>query len=187
MYDGNKSPETGVPICLDCFRTVKEIEDADIARQAQLVNEARARLHRTIGLDVPASAPMLRLQPRPARIVVNQVHIGGDNLGNVNVGSLAAVRQSIRVVRESGNAALADSVERLTAAVESSRELESAERALAIQLLGVIAAELGAQRRGLGMLAVVANLSAIVSAASDVAPLLKEALPAMLAALAPGG
>lgn len=186
MHDGDKGVETGAPICMECFRTFKEIEEAELARDAQILNEQRARLHSTLGLPPPASRPVPRMVPRPSRTLVNNVHIGGDNHGNLNVGSLAEVRQSIRVVRESGDPELAATLERLAEAIAASRELEAADRAKAIELLGVIATELGSQRRAPSTLAVVANFAAIVSAASDVAPFLRDALSPMLAALAPG-
>ena len=137
-----KVGEEQVPLCLDCYLKLSQINQQQLVNDERLANYFGEQAYMAHGL--PNLGPSFPPRPQPITISgVQMQHINVNNsvVGTINTGSIGSVDQSISALIQLGNTEQATAFKSLTEAVMESDDLSKNQKSEVIEYLSALSRE----------------------------------------------
>jgi len=168
----NESEELKMALCVDCNLKYEHARILEFFRLASEYNRTSASLHRSLGVGgFQYQLPRITV-PSGSTVAMTNIHIQGDLLGVLNTGTIQKVDNSVTVIRNEGHEELATRVAEFVEAVDQANDMPKDVKEQVVELLSVVTTEVAApatERRGAGMLAILANIATLVGTGTTIA------------------
>ena len=172
-------------LCLDCNLKYEQAQSLEFDRTTRHMNFLLAQAEATMGLQ--GILPRHEMPQRPVYHVgdttLNNIKIDRGSIGVLNTGTIGTVDGAITVLRQHGEADVADTIARFTEAVVAERHLNADQKDEVLELLSVLATEATApreQRRSSAMRAMIVPLATLVGGAAGLCQLWQQLEPTIL-------
>jgi len=185
MYQIGKE---GIPLCLDCYFKLSQIQQQETENHERMLNYLSDQISMSVGL--PSIGARFPSRPRPVIVAgakLNNISISNSVVGTVNTGSIGSVDQSISVLNQIGEPALAEAIKGLTEAILRSSDLTGKQRNELVEILSVVAREAATpkeSRRTTVAQTLLKRAAKIASLANDITDVCQKWWPVLLAAFA---
>jgi hypothetical protein len=177
-------PSHDIPLCLDCNFKFAQIAQQQLEDNERMMNFAADQMTAISGFRV---GPRFPPRPRPVvyqGVTLTNINVENSVVGTINTGSVGTVDQSITVLRQLGEPAVADALKALSEAVLQSGDLSPNQRNEVVEILGAVAREAATpqhERQATVARSLIEKGAAITSLASDIADACAKYWPALLA------
>ena len=166
----------GHPLCVDHYAKVQEVEQAEFARNAALLNYLGRQFHQVSGLEGLLPPPPQLAIPQPVTYVgqgaFQNIQVDRSSIGSLNTGFIHNLDARVTTLRQIGQDKLASQLQQLTEAVITSTELAQETKQESIELLSSLTNEIlkPSQDRSKSLIkSITATLTQLLSSASSIA------------------